>query len=142
MVTLEIEDQDSDLDKSIASVEIVELESTYVALQINFGDTMAISQSLIEPDTLIATIEKPEIFIDAETGQPLAIEPIEYRVVLSAQFTATQFKALLENADTAAKISIGVTILELGLIFLFKKILFSMWVLILTLQFFVFISFW
>ena len=45
-------------------------------------------------------------------------------------------------AESAQQLSIGLTILEVILILLFKKVLFSMWVLILTLQFFVYIYLW
>jgi len=39
-------------------------------------------------------------------------------------------------------VGVAVTIWEIVVIFLFKKFIFSMWVLILTLQFFVFIAKW
>lgn len=43
-------------------------------------------------------------------------------------------------ADNAERISLAVSIWEIVLILLFKKVLFSMWVLILTLQFYVYIG--
>ena len=46
------------------------------------------------------------------------------------------------KAERAAQISLAVTVWEIIVIFAFKKVLFSMWVLILTLQFFVYISTW
>ena len=97
---------------------------------------------MLEPDTLVITINMPEIFIDAETGKPLAQEPIEFRILLGAQYTTEQFKELTSKAESAAQISLGVTIIEVIIIFMFKKVLFSMWVLILTLQFFVYLSQW
>ena len=47
-----------------------------------------------------------------------------------------------ETAKRASQISIAVTIWEIIMIMLFKKVLFSMWILILTLQFFVYIQIW
>ena len=49
---------------------------------------------------------------------------------------------LKEEAKKAAQVSIVISLLELAIIFLFKKVLFSMWILILTLQFFVYMATW
>ena len=46
------------------------------------------------------------------------------------------------KADTATKVGLAVSIWEIVLLFFFKKTLFAMWVLILTLQFFVYMSMW
>ena len=49
---------------------------------------------------------------------------------------------MIEQVETAAKIGIAATITEIVVLFAAKKLIFSMWVLILTLQFFVFIAVW
>lgn len=95
-----------------------------------------------EPDALIIRINQPNLFIDAETGLPLSMEPIEFKIYLGAQYTAEGFKKLVKKAKTAAQISVVVSLWEIVVIFFFKKVLFSMWILILTLQFFVYISLW
>ena len=142
VIRMNIEDQDTELDKNIASVEIIEIGTTYFIVHVEFADTTAITSQLLEPDTLIVTIDMPELFVDAETGQPLASEPIEYKILMGMQFTVAEFEELTAKAGKAAQISIGITILEIVIILMFKKVLFSMWVLILTLQFFVYISLW
>lgn len=45
-------------------------------------------------------------------------------------------------ADTAAQVGIATSIWEVVMLFFFKKILFSLWILILMLQFFVFMALW
>ena len=45
-------------------------------------------------------------------------------------------------AQTAANVGIATSIWEIVMLFFFKKILFSLWVLILMLQFFVFMADW
>ena len=49
---------------------------------------------------------------------------------------------MVEMAETAVKIGVAVGIWEIIIIILFKQVLFSMWVLILTLQFYVYIGTW
>lgn len=92
--TMKIEDLDQEVDKSIATAQLVDIESTFFTVQIKFSDTSAISQYLIEPDTLIVTFSMPEIFVDEETGKPLASDPIHYRIPLSAQYTLEEFQEL------------------------------------------------
>ena len=45
-------------------------------------------------------------------------------------------------AQKAATIGVAIGMWEIALILLFKKVLFSMWILILTLQFFVYMATW
>ena len=68
VIRMKIEDQDTELDKNIASVEIIEIGTTYFTVHVEFADTSAITSQLLEPDTLIVTIDMPELFVDAETG--------------------------------------------------------------------------
>lgn len=49
---------------------------------------------------------------------------------------------ILDQAKTAASVGVALSIWEIILLFFFQKTLFSMWILILTLQFFVFIAVW
>ena len=49
---------------------------------------------------------------------------------------------IVGQVETAAKVGLTFTIIEVALLFIAKKLIFSMWVLILTLQFFVFIALW
>ena len=62
--------------------------------------------------------------------------------MLGTQYSEAAFEEILVKAKTAAQISVAVTIWELVIVILFKKVLFSMWILILTLQFFVYIATW
>ena len=64
---------------------------THVDIQINFSDTRAISQDISEPDTLVLTLNAPEIFIDAETGLPMSTEPIVYEIPIGEQMTKDEF---------------------------------------------------
>ena len=111
-------------------------------IQINFSDTRAISQDISEPDTLLITFNAPEIFIDAETGEPMSTEPIEFEIPIGEQMTKGEFLELTAQAEKAAQVSLVIALIEVMIIFVFKKVLFSMWVLILILQFFVYIAVW
>lgn len=62
--------------------------------------------------------------------------------MLGTQYSEAAFEEILTKAKTAAQISVAITIWELVIVILFKKVLFSMWILILTLQFFVYIATW
>ena len=63
-------------------------------------------------------------------------------IKMGKQYTQSEFEEILEAAETAAQISVAVTIWEIIIIMAFKKVLFSMWILILTLQFFVYMATW
>ena len=83
------------------------------------------------------------MFVDAETDIPLEDESsFESLVVIRPQFTVAEFAKLVEQFETAAKVGVSVTLIEIILIFSAKNIIFSMWTLVLTLQFFVFIAKW
>lgn len=85
-MTLRIKDQDEDLDKLIMKIDLVEVKSTSLSVQVFFANTAAISQDIREPDTLIVKIALPWLFIDAETDEPLATEPIEFTMQLGMQY--------------------------------------------------------
>ena len=87
-ISLEIEGlKDFDVDKSIASMLVSEITSTSLTVQVLFSDLNAISSELREPDTLILTLDMPHIFIDAETGEPLSTDPMEFKLPVGAQYT-------------------------------------------------------
>ena len=88
------------------------------------------------------TIAQPWLIVDAETSEPLSYVPTVQSIELALQYNDAEFLELQENAKKAVSAGIAVSIWQLVIIVLFKKVLFSMWVLILTLQFFVFMSMW
>ena len=53
--------------------------------------------------------------------------------MIKPQFTEEEFAQLVEKFATAAKVGVAVTLTEIMLIFAAKKLIFSMWILILTL---------
>jgi len=59
------------LDKSVANVTFVDADESWVALQITFSDTNAITQFISDPDTLVIRIVDPSVFVDQETNKPL-----------------------------------------------------------------------
>ena len=87
-------------------------------------------------------MEEPWFFIDEETNKPLAVEPIEFKIKIGAQFTESEYKLMVSQAEKAASVGVALSIWQLVIIFLFKKVLFSMWILILTMQFFVYLALW
>ena len=97
---------------------------------------------IAEPDVLLITFALPELFIDEETRKALSQEPIVFKLPLSKQYTREEYARLKDEAKKAAQVGIALTLLELAIVFLFKKVLFSMWILILTLQFFVYMATW
>lgn len=79
------------------------------------------------------TIELPNLFIDAKTGYTVDTDALSYKVPIGKQYTKSEYAELLQMAETALKIGVAIGVWELVLFFLFKKVLFSMWILILTL---------
>ena len=63
-------------------------------------------------------------------------------VKVQPQYTESEFEELVSQAATAKSVGMGLAIWEIILLFFFKKTLFSMWILILTLQFFVYMATW
>ena len=61
---------------------------------------------------------------------------------LGIQYKDGEYEVLKQKAETVAKIGVAITIFEIIPVILFKQVLFSMWVLILTLQFFVYMATW
>ena len=49
---------------------------------------------MLEPDEIDVRIEMPEIFISAESLEPLSTEPIEFRIPIGAQYTIAEFTEL------------------------------------------------
>ena len=74
-----IEDEDEFLDKSIAKFELFDQDKTSVTIQVVFTDPTAISREILEPDTLVLSINNLKIFIDVETNQPLDAEKLEFK---------------------------------------------------------------
>ena len=139
---MSVEGQEEEMDKSVVDLQVIELDETSFTLKIYFYDLKAISSDITEPDVLVVNFTDPGLFIDAETGKPLSGVTLEKRIQMGAQYADSEFKQLLAKAETASTIGAAVTIWELLIIFVFKKALFSMWVLILILQFFVYIGTW
>ena len=59
---------------------------------------------------LVIKFEDPGIFIDKETGKPLGKYSFEKRIAIGAQYTLGEFEEIVEKAETAAQISLAVTI--------------------------------
>ena len=77
-----------------------------------------------------------------ETGQTVDADSLTYKVPVGKQYTKSEYAELLQMTETAVKIGVAIGVWELILFFFFKKVLFSMWILILTLQFYVYIGTW
>ena len=69
-------------------------------------------------------------------------ESLNLDTPIQPQMTKFEYKELVKKAEAAKNVGIAVTIWEIVMLFFFKKILFSLWLLILMLQFFVFIALW
>lgn len=104
------DDNDEDYDKSIVEFDMTYASETEVSIQAKFADAEAISQDILEPDTLIISIQEPVFFIDKETNEPLSLKPILLQLEIGAQFSAQGFKELEELTDYAASVGIGITI--------------------------------
>ena len=68
------------LDKSVANVTFVDADESWIAFQITFSDTNAITQFISDPDTLVIQIKDPEVFIDRETNKPLEKDSLELTI--------------------------------------------------------------
>lgn len=88
------------------------------------------------------TIALPWLFVDQDSGKNIQPGALSFKTPVSKQYTKAEYAELVEQAESAARIGVAVCIWEIALILLFKKVLFSMWVLILTLQFYVYIATW
>lgn len=89
-VRIEDEEDFDQEDKSIKSVayQVSESEqSQEIALLITFNDTKAISSNIIEPDSLIVEILRPDLIIDAETFLPLSHKNFEQKLQVGAQLS-------------------------------------------------------
>ena len=73
MITVQVidPDYDDDLDRSIKDVAVKKLNQESLQFNIKFSDPQSISQNIIEPDLLDFDIKLPQLFVDAETLQPL-----------------------------------------------------------------------
>ena len=113
-----------------------------MTLQVDFANTQVISSDLLEPDSLRVTLLKPELFIDVETGEPVNIELEINPTLIVPQYTTAEIVELEETAEEVSVIAYVYTILEILLLFFLQKAIFSLWNLILTLQFLTFIAVW
>ena len=52
----------------------------------------------------------PELFRDAETGEPLSDSAWEKIIKIAPQYTETQFEVLLDQASTAASVGAALSI--------------------------------
>ena len=73
----------ADDDKSIADVSLLRSSDTSIAMQIAFSEASSISSDISEPDELRVEFSLPQLFLDAETGEPLSVIPIEKIINLS-----------------------------------------------------------
>ena len=80
---------------------VTEITDTSFTVQVAFSDINSISSELREPDILIVKLDMPDIFIDAETGEPLSTDPIELKLPIGAQYTSATFKQLTAKAENA-----------------------------------------
>ena len=62
---------DEDLDKSIASLDLIASIKNPLDLQVTFTETKDISIDVRELDTLMVSILDPSFFIDIATGLPI-----------------------------------------------------------------------
>ena len=63
-------DADSD-DLGVDKLDLVSFTETEFEIQITFKNTAYVSQSLTEPDIVEVRFKKSDIFIDAETFEPM-----------------------------------------------------------------------
>ena len=133
-------DDDAHLDKTIESFILDSIESTGMTLSVYFSDPSQVTKNILEPDTLEIVIIKPELIIEEESGEHLREDNASYFLDLQRQFSAKQLEDLLDAAKTAAAVGTSLTILQLILLFFIGKAITSMWILILAIQFIVYIG--
>jgi len=111
-------------------------------LNLVFSDTEAITPQIREPDILDVLIVKPEVFIDAESLWPLEEGESFISVEIQPQMTLSAYEEMMEMAKTAGTIGMGLSIWQIIMCFALGKAINQMWILILTVQFIVYISLW
>ena len=84
----------------------------------------------------------PSFIIDAETFEELKVEQLEHEVIVKPQMSQSVLDSLKQFAETAKKIGTGLSIWQVILFFSLGKALKSMWPLLLTVQFVVYVSQW
>ena len=133
---------DDDLDKTVASLDLIASIKNLLDLQVTFTKTKDISIDVRELDSLVVRILDPNYFIDLETGLPIDAKSFVDSIPVPPQITVAEALEAEKQAQQIASASLAFQIVELVLIFAFQKVLFSMWMLILTVQFLTFMSYW
>ena len=82
------------------------------------------------------------MIIDATSYESLKSDDIVYEVELQPQMSTSDFEALVEAAEVAAKVGVALSFWQIVLFFSLGKALKSMWSLINACQFIIYISLW
>ena len=115
--------EDSDLEKSIASLSLNKVTNRTLEMKISFDDPFAISSNILEPDSLKITIILPQVIIDAETYLELDQSELNREVVLVPQYTEDYFMEWVDIAEKAATIGAVASIIEIIICFVTGKAL-------------------
>ena len=63
--------QEDDRDTSIAALTLEDVDEQSIKMSIQFRDTGAITKDISEPDVLEIRLLDPNLFVDAETFEPI-----------------------------------------------------------------------
>lgn len=77
LITVEVKDaavDDDVFDKRIRNVTISDVQDFYIRMKVEFWVAADISTDAVEPDELKISFEVTELFIDAETLEPLNLD--------------------------------------------------------------------
>ena len=114
-------------------------------VQVNFFDPSAVSSDLAQPDNLNVTVLDPSLFTDRATGLPIELDSdnlLQKPIPIVKQYTKEQYDRLIQQSSNAKQIGIVASLWELALIIGLKQAIFAVWILILVLQFLVYIAIW
>ena len=82
-VSVHVEDNnDSDVDKSIVDVSVIQPSESTISMSINFADTSAISREITEPDILVIDFSDPGIIKDKDSGKPFAVDSFTRKITI------------------------------------------------------------
>lgn len=142
---LEVKVVDGDDDETL-NKKLDVLLTSYDARQLNlkalWQDKTAVTRNLVDPDSILVKILQPGLVLDEVTLKPIEPTSVESTAFIPPQITEEKLQELVVMAETAAKVGGTFSVLEfLGLVSMGKTVT-SMWLLINTLQFVVFLGLW
>lgn len=107
----------------------------------HFDNPKALSTDLTDRDKLLVVLMNPDQIFNKQ-GKVLQSINANLDVEICQQFTEEENEQFLAMLKTGAQVALGISILEICILFLLQKIASQMWILINALQFIALMGQW